>query len=121
MASYSRLDVSQTVRLKALDYEGSKLSQIPAEAVRNNLALKDLPGKSGHGRRGSAAAAYQRSTSQMTDRRLFRIQRGIDGCVRECLILKTTTLMSGLRVAGELDAVIFQLGQSDITVSDIGA
>ena len=59
-------------------------------------------------------------SDQMTDGRRFRILTVIDNCTRECLALVADTLLSGRRVARELDAIIGQRGRPDMIVSDNG-
>lgn len=79
------------------------------------------------------AAAYLRSTYQMSERRACRVigadrasvryqaTRPDDGTLRECLALVADTSLSGRRVARELDAIIAQRGRPDRIVSDNGA
>lgn len=44
-AKYGGLDVSEARRLKALEDENAKLQRMLAEAMLDNVALKDLLGK----------------------------------------------------------------------------
>jgi putative transposase len=44
-AKYGGLDVSEARRLKALEDENAKLKRMLAEAMLDNVALKDLLGK----------------------------------------------------------------------------
>ena len=44
-AKYGGLDVSEARRLKALEDENAKLKRILADAMLDNVALKDLLGK----------------------------------------------------------------------------
>ena len=44
-AKYGGLDVSEARRLKALDDENAKLKRLLADAMLDNVALKDLLGK----------------------------------------------------------------------------
>lgn len=44
-AKYGGLDVSEARRLKALEDENAKLKRLLAEAMLDNVALKDLLGK----------------------------------------------------------------------------
>jgi putative transposase len=50
-------------------------------------------------------------------RRRFRI---VDDCTRECLALVADTLLSGLRVARELDRLIARCGRPKMIISDNG-
>ena len=50
-------------------------------------------------------------SDQMTDGRRFRILTVVDNCTRECLALVADTSLSGLRVAGELDAIVRHRGR----------
>lgn len=44
-AKYGGLDVSEALRLKALEDENAKLKRMLADAMLDNVALKDLLGK----------------------------------------------------------------------------
>ncbi len=44
-AKYGGLDVSETRRLRSLEAENAKLKRLLAEAMLDNVALKDLLGK----------------------------------------------------------------------------
>ena len=44
-AKYGGLDVSETKRLRGLEAENAKLKRLLAEAMLDNVALKDLLGK----------------------------------------------------------------------------
>jgi putative transposase len=44
-AKYGGMDVSEAKRLKALEDENAKLKRMLADAMLNNVALKDLLGK----------------------------------------------------------------------------
>ena len=44
-AKYGRLEVSEARRLKALEDENAKLKRMLADAMLDNVALKDLLGK----------------------------------------------------------------------------
>ena len=44
-AKYGGLDVSEARRLKALEDENARLKRMLADAMRDNVALKDLLGK----------------------------------------------------------------------------
>ncbi len=44
-AKYGGMDVSEAKRLKALEDENAKLKRMLADAMLDNAALKDLPGK----------------------------------------------------------------------------
>ena len=44
-AKYGGMDVSEAKRLKALEEENAKLKRMQADAMRDNVALKDLLGK----------------------------------------------------------------------------
>ena len=44
-AKYGGLDVSETKRLRGLEVENAKLKRLLAEAMLDNVALKDLLGK----------------------------------------------------------------------------
>ena len=52
-AKYGGLDVSEARRLKALEDENAKLKRMLADAMLDNVALKDLLGKNGDARRAS--------------------------------------------------------------------
>ena len=54
------MEVSQAKRLKALEDENAKLKRLLAETMLDNVALKDLLGKSGDARRttGSGSTSY---------------------------------------------------------------
>ena len=52
-AKYGGLDVSEARRLKALEDENAKLKRMLADAMLDNVALKDLLGKNGDTRRAS--------------------------------------------------------------------
>jgi putative transposase len=45
-------------------------------------------------------------SDQMTSGRRFRILWVVDDCTRECLALIADTSLSGVRVTGELDAIM---------------
>ena len=44
-AKYGGMDVSEARRLKSLEYENAKLKRMLADAMLDNVALKDLLGK----------------------------------------------------------------------------
>jgi putative transposase len=44
-ARYGGLEVSEAKRLKALEDENTRLTRLPADAMLDNAALKDLLGK----------------------------------------------------------------------------
>ncbi|SHF30764.1 putative transposase [Loktanella atrilutea] len=44
-AKYGGMDVSDAQRLRALEYENGKLKRLLAEAMLDNVVLKDLLGK----------------------------------------------------------------------------
>lgn len=50
-AKFGGMDVSEARRLKALEDENTKLKRMLADAMLDNVALKDLLGKSGDARR----------------------------------------------------------------------
>jgi putative transposase len=52
-AKYGGLDVSEARRLKALEDENAKLKRMLADAMLDNVALKDLLEKNGDARRAS--------------------------------------------------------------------
>jgi len=52
-ARFGGLDVSEARRLKALEDENAKLKRMLADAMLDNVALKDLLGKNGDARRAS--------------------------------------------------------------------
>ena len=52
-AKYGGLEVSEARRLKALELENAKLKRMLADAMLDNVALKDLLGKNGDARRAS--------------------------------------------------------------------
>ncbi|MCX8498202.1 MAG: IS3 family transposase [Caulobacteraceae bacterium] len=73
-AKYGGLDVSEARRLKALEDENTKLKRMLADAMLDNVALKDLLGKkmvtpAAH----REAAAYLQSTYEMSQRRACRV------------------------------------------------
>ena len=49
-AKYGGMDVSEAKRLKALEDENAKLKRMLADAMLDNVALKDLLGKNGDAR-----------------------------------------------------------------------
>jgi putative transposase len=53
--------------------------------------------------------------------RRFRILAIVDDCSRECLGLVADTSLSGVRVARELDRLIFERGKPKMIVSDNGS
>jgi putative transposase len=55
-----------------------------------------------------------------TDGRRFRILTVVDDHTRECLALIADTSLSGVRVARELDLVMFRRGRPETVVSDNG-
>ncbi|WP_371130868.1 IS3 family transposase [Phenylobacterium sp.] len=73
-AKFGGMDVSEARRLKALEDENTKLKRLLADAMLDNVALKDLPGKkvvtpAAH----REAAAYLQSTYEMSERRACRV------------------------------------------------
>ena len=52
-ARFGGLDVSEARRLKALEDENAKLKRMLADAMLDNVALKDLLEKNGDARRAS--------------------------------------------------------------------
>jgi putative transposase len=50
-AKYGGLEVSEARKLKALEDENAKLKRMVADAMLDNVALKDLLGKNGDARR----------------------------------------------------------------------
>jgi putative transposase len=52
-AKYGGMAVSEARKLKALEDENSRLKRLLAEAMLDNVALKDLLGKNGDARRAS--------------------------------------------------------------------
>jgi putative transposase len=50
-AKYSGIDVSEAKRLKGLEDENARLRRLPADAMLDNAALKELREKSGSARR----------------------------------------------------------------------
>ena len=52
-AKYGGMDVSEARRLRALEDENAKLKRLLAEAMLDNVALKDLLEKNGDARRAS--------------------------------------------------------------------
>jgi putative transposase len=59
-------------------------------------------------------------SDQMTCGRRFRILLVVDDCTHECLALIADTLLSGVRVARELDAIMAWRGKPAAIVSDNG-
>ncbi len=57
-------------------------------------------------------------SDQMTSGRRFRILWVVDDCTRECLALIADTSLSGVRVTGELDAIMAWSGKPATIVSD---
>jgi putative transposase len=53
-------------------------------------------------------------------RRRFRILAVVDDFTRECLVLVADTSLPGLRVIGELEAIIARRGRPALCVSDNG-
>lgn len=60
-------------------------------------------------------------SDQLTDGRRFRILAIVDDCTRECLGLVADNSLSGLRVARELDRLVFERGKPKMIVSDNGS
>ena len=60
-------------------------------------------------------------SDQLTDGRRFRILAIVDDCIRECLALVADTLLSGFRVARELDRLIIERDRPKMIVSDNGS
>ena len=60
-AKFGGLDVSEARRLKALEDENTKLKKLLADAMLDNVALKDLLSKNGDARR---PARGRRSSSE---------------------------------------------------------
>ena len=58
---------------------------------------------------------------QMTDGRRFRILTIVDDCACECLERLADTLLSGVRVARELDRLLAVRGRPRMIVSDNGS
>ena len=56
-AKYGGLDVSEARRLKALEDENTKLKRMLADAMLDNVALKDLLGKNDVARRPSGGCS----------------------------------------------------------------
>lgn len=56
-AKYGGLDVSEARCLKALEDENTKLKRMLADAMLDNVALKDLLGKNGDARRPSGGCS----------------------------------------------------------------
>jgi putative transposase len=54
-AKYGGMDVSEAKRLKGLEEEKARLKRLPADAMLDNSALKDLLGKNGSARREAAS------------------------------------------------------------------
>ena len=52
-AKFGGMEVSEAKRLRALEDENAKLKRMLADAMLDNVALKDLLGKSGDARRAS--------------------------------------------------------------------
>src|SRR5271156_637753 len=52
-AKFGGLDMSEARRLRALEDENAKLKRMLADAMLDNVALKDLLGKNGDARRAS--------------------------------------------------------------------
>jgi putative transposase len=76
-AKFGGMDVSEARRLKALEEENGRLKRMLADAMLDNVALKDLLGKSGDARRASEAAAHLQSAHGMSERRACRVL-GVD-------------------------------------------
>jgi putative transposase len=60
-AKFGGMDVSEAKRLKALEDENAKLKRLLADAMLDNVALKDLLSKNGDARRqaGSRRSSHQ--------------------------------------------------------------
>ena len=56
-AKFGGLDVSEARRLKSLEDENAKLKRLLADAMLDNVALKDLLGKNGDARRASGGCS----------------------------------------------------------------
>ena len=79
-AKFGGLDVSEVRRLKALEDENAKLKRMLADAMLDNVALKDLLGKkmvtpAAH----REAAVYLQQTYEMSQRRACRVIDGRSG------------------------------------------
>src|SRR5579863_2275973 len=56
-AKFGGMDVSEARRLRALEDENAKLKRLLADAMLDNVALKDLLGKNGDARRASGGCS----------------------------------------------------------------
>src|ERR1019366_8458533 len=72
-ARYGGLHVSEARRLKALEDENGKLKRMLADAMLDNVALKDLLGKNGDAAAHREAVAHLQSTYEMSQRRACRV------------------------------------------------
>jgi putative transposase len=54
-AKFGGMDVSEAKRLRSLEDENAKLKRLLAEAMSDNVALKDLLGKNGDDRCGAGS------------------------------------------------------------------
>lgn len=59
-------------------------------------------------------------SDQLTCGRRFSVLTVVDDCTRECLALVADTSLSGIRVARELDRLMFERGEPRMVVSDNG-
>ena len=71
------LDVSEVRRLKTLEHENGRLKRMLADAMLDNLALKDLLGKVVTPAAHREAAAHPQSVHGMSERRACRVL-GVD-------------------------------------------
>ena len=76
-AKFGGLDVSEARRLKALEDENTKLKKLLADAMLDNVALKDLLAKNGDARR--QARGRRSSSPILWDERAAGVCRGCAG------------------------------------------
>jgi len=72
-AKYGGMDVSEARCLKGLEDENAKLKRTPADAMLDNVALKDLLGKMVTPAAHREAVAYLQPTYKMSQRRACRV------------------------------------------------
>ncbi len=81
-AKYGGVDVSEARRLKALEDENAKLKRMLADAMLDNVALKDLLGKNGDARRALGGCGISAADLEMSQRRACRVIDGDRASVR---------------------------------------
>ena len=72
-AKFGGMDVSEAKRLKSLQEENAKLKRLLADAMLDNVALKDLLGKNSTPAAKREAVAYLATAYEMSERRACRV------------------------------------------------